>query len=122
MKFVFIDDDKNVGACWKEWAKDEEHSAELVDNILDAVNIRADFYVFDISAVASIFDPIKAYSPICTLIEHHPGAVIVIVSGIGKGGREDIIDIVKEYKSEALIVDGGWGRFEDFEKAIEPYM
>jgi len=122
MKFVFINDDPADVQHWLRWAKDNNYSAEAVESVVLANRISANFYVFDISAVAPINLSYTAYSPICTLSENHPGAVIVIVSGIAKDCREDIIEEVKSHKPDTFIIDGGYGTFKDFEKAIKDWM
>lgn len=121
MKFVFIDDNVDNAEQWLRWAKDKGHTANHAETALDANKIRADFYVFDISAVASILQPETAYSPICSLIENHPGATIVIVSGMAKGCVEDVIEDVFEACGVRPLY-GGWGKYEDFENAIKDYM
>lgn len=121
MEFVFIDDDKATVAQWLEWADRKGYDASHAESVFEADKIRADFYVFDISVVAPITSPHMAYSPIAKLAENHPGAVIVIVSGISKGCVEDVIDDVFE-ACGVRPVYGGWGKHTDFEKAIEPYL
>lgn len=121
LKFVFIDDDKDNAEQWLRWAKDSGFRAEHVESILAADKIRADFYVFDISAVGSILSPEHAYSPICTIAERHPGATIVIVSGIARGCVEDVIEDVFEACGVRPLY-GGRGKYEAFEAAIKDYI
>lgn len=120
-KFVFIDDDKDSAEQWLRWAAAKGYRYKHVDSALEANKIVADFYVFDISAVGGIFQPHHAYSPISTIAENHPGAILVIVSGIPKDQIEDIIDDV-ERACGVRPLYGGWGKHTDFEKAIEEYM
>lgn len=121
MRFVFIDDDKDSADQWLEWAKRNGHKAYHAESTLEANGISADFYVFDISAVSGILRPEYAYSPICTLAENHPGAVMVIVTGVAKGCVEDVIEDVYEAIGVRPLY-GGWGAYDDFEKAIEDYL
>ena len=116
-RIVFINDDPEDRRLWLRWARDKKYIAHAVDNILDANKIPGvDYYVFDISVVCPILSLHMAYSPICTLAENHPGATIVIVSAIGEGSVDDIVEEVKE-RTGIDVINGGWGCFDDFEKA-----
>lgn len=118
-RFVFINDDKHARRQWLEWAKRKGHSAFAVDNAFEANNIAADYYVFDISAVApGTLSSRNAYSPICKVAENNPGAIIVIVSAMGKECVQDVIDDVFD-ASGVRVIYGGWGTYADFEKAIK---
>lgn len=121
LKFVFVDDDQDNGRQWLRWAKDSGYRAEHVESILEADKIRADFYVFDISALGSILSTEHVYSPICTIAERHPGAILVIVSGIAKGCVEDVIEDVFDACGVRPLY-GGWGKYKDFEAAIKDYI
>lgn len=122
MKFVFIDDDPDNAEQWLRWAKIRGHKAEHAESVLEANKIRADFYVFDMSAVGGFMPLDHAYSPICTMVQNHPGAVMAIVSGVSKDDRESVIADVLRETPGAMIVDGGWGRYKDFEQAIGDYL
>ena len=121
LKFVFIDDDRDSAERWLRWAADAGYRYKHAESALEAVKIVADFYVFDISAISGILSPEKAYSPICSIAERHPGAMMVIVSGIAKGCVEDVIEDVFDACGVRPLY-GGWGKHEDFEAAIKDYL
>jgi hypothetical protein len=116
-RFVFINDNPDDQKQWLEWAERRGHSAFAVDNTLDANNIAADYYVFDISAVSGILNVNFAYSAICKVAEHHPGATMVIVSAVGEATALAVIEEVYD-ASGVKAIYGGWGTYELFEKAI----
>jgi len=124
MKFVFIDDDPDSRRQWLEWARGNGHRAQAVESVWHAKDLAADYYVIDMSAVGDLMSPHAMYSPICKLAELHPGATILIVSACSEGTVRGVIEDVMEHIAEARIGYGGWGRFQDLEKAIakiEPY-
>jgi hypothetical protein len=118
-RFVFIDDDIENHEQWLRWAKRKGYDGYAVETAFEADKIPADFYIFDITAVAgSIFQAHNAYSAVCTMIENHPGATMVIVSGVSKGTVEDVIDEVED-RIGVRPIYGGWGAYSDLEKAIK---
>jgi hypothetical protein len=121
LKFVFINDDEDDCKQWLQWAERKGYHAEVVSNVFDADRIRADFYVFDISAIAPANLIHTAYSPICTMINNHPGATFVIVSGISKYDVEATIEDVEDHVG-VTVLNGGWGTYEAFEEAIKDYI
>lgn len=116
-KFVYINDDPDEREQWLRWARENNHRAWAVESALAAVDINADYYVFDISAIApmTITNPHLAYSPICSMIERHPGAEIIILSAVGKHTVEAIIEEVYE-RTGIKPIYGGWGTYAEFEK------
>ena len=122
LTFVFIDDDKDTADQWLRWAEEKGYTAYHAESALEANRIRSDFYVFDISVVApSVTLYYTAYSAIATLAENHPGATIVIVTGLAGPCVEDVIEDVYEVCGVRPIY-GGWGKYEDFEKALGDYL
>jgi hypothetical protein len=121
LRFVFIDDDVDSRNQWLEWGNRRNYITKAVEDVFEAVKINADFYIFDISAVAPIIHTHSAYSPICKLHELHPGGIIVIISGIPKVQVEEVCEDVERHCGYRPSY-GGWGKFEDLEKAIQPYL
>lgn len=117
LRFVFINDDSESRRQWKEWAKGKGFSGYAVESALEASKIPSDYYVFDVSAIGGMFDPHICYSPICKIIETCPGATIVIVSGMSKNFIDEIIQEIKSITGVTVLY-GGWGTFQDFEKAV----
>jgi len=118
MRFVFINDDPDDIRQWLGWAERNGHEAQGVGSALEADRLNADFYVFDISAVAGLLQPEQAYSPICSIATNHPGATMVIVSAVPKPCVDDLCEDVYVHIGVRPI-NGGWGTYTQFEKALE---
>ena len=118
MRFVFIDDDPDSRQLWLEWAEDKGHRAWAVESAFEAKDLVADYYVFDLSAVGDILQPHMMYSPICSLLELHPGATIITVSAMSQLTVEDVIADVQKHFPDADVRYGGWGKYKDFEAAL----
>jgi len=124
MRFVFIDDDSDNRKQWVRWAKQKGHRAQAVESVFEAVDLVADYYVLDMSAVGDMLRMHAMYSPICKLAELHPGAGIIILSACSENSVRGVIDDVAAHIDGLRIEYGGWGPFEGVEKALaklEPY-
>lgn len=119
MRIVFIDDEPDNRRQWLEWAKRKGHDAWAVESVFDAKDYTADFFVFDLSAVGNIMQPHSMYSPICRLIELHPGAGIILLSATSEQTVRSVIEEVSIHFDNPQIEYGGWGTFEGVEKALE---
>jgi hypothetical protein len=63
-----------------------------------------DYLIIDISAVAPIGNSHHAYSPICNIIEAHPGVTVVIASAVGRNYALDVEEDIKRVKPDAMVV------------------
>ena len=95
MRVAFIDDEEENRRQWLEWGLFHKHTVKAFEDVFTANQWRADIYVFDISALCPMLDQHSAYSPICALMEDHPGAVIVIGSAVGYSYAENVLDDVE---------------------------
>lgn len=96
-RLVFIDDDKDNRRQWLEWSKCNGYFALAFESAYDANTVRADCYIFDVSAVASWTGSLQgAYSPIARLMQDHPGAEIIIGSCMSRNYVEDVLDEVEK--------------------------
>lgn len=119
MKVVFVDDDDIRRGMYLEFAKVYGWEADSVESVYDANQQNADFYVFDISAVCPfMWDLSHAYAPIARLMQDHPDAKIVIVSGVS---RNEVMEVIKQVEEETgrRPIYGGYGEMTDIKKAID---
>ncbi len=108
MTFIISDDDEY---CRKRHSEDiREHFPEAnIVSFSDFMDVRdyagsVDFLIVDMSSIAPIMSgPEFAYSPICSFIEQHPGAEIVICSAVAKSYSENVKDRVVEIMPGANI-------------------
>ncbi len=108
MTFIISDDDEY---CRKRHSEDiREHFPEAnIVSFSDFMDVRdyagsVDFLIIDMSSIAPIMSgPEFVYSPICSFIEQHPGAEIVICSAVAKCYSEDVKDRVVEIMPEASV-------------------
>lgn len=91
----FIDDDADNRRQWLEWADYSGINAKAVESVFEANRVAAEAYVFDVTSVAPMNVGHHAYSPICRLMEDHPGAEIYIGSCMSRNAVEEIIDDVE---------------------------
>ena len=119
MRIVFIDDNSDSRKQWMDWAKGKGYSSWVAESVFDAKDFAADFFVFDLSAVGDLMQPHSMYSPICKLIELHPGAGIILMSATSERAVRDVIDEVSIHFDSPRIEYGGWGTFEGVEKALK---
>lgn len=119
MRFVFIDDDPDSRRQWVDWATGRGHRAQAVESVFEAKDLVADYYVFDLSAVGSFLNTHAMYSPICKIVELHPGAGIIIISACSENTVRDVIDEVAEHIDGLRIEYGGWGTFDGLEQALK---
>ena len=117
LRVVVVDKDDLVRRQWTQWGEGSDFIVQAVGTVLGASRYPADVYVIDITSVASILDPWFAEHPIRFLIDHHPGAEIVLVSGIRRKLVEDVIDSL--YRSTGVRARyGGTGGFEAVEQVL----
>lgn len=71
-----------------------------------------DLVIIDISSVCPITLLHTAYSPICTLLDLHPGVSVIIASAISKNAAEDVRTDILEHIPDANIRIAGFPMFE----------
>jgi DNA-binding NtrC family response regulator len=119
VKIIFIDDDEGRRQLYLEFAVLQGWKAEAVESVYEANQRSADVYVFDVSAVCPfMWDTTHAYAPIARLIQDHPDARIVIVSGMSRNATTDIInDVEKETGNRPAY--GGMGEHETLMEVLK---
>jgi hypothetical protein len=125
MRLCFINDDETCRSQFKEWYEDRDIERNfkvdgvwVTDSAFEANGIVADVYIFDISAVAGMLQPHHAYSPIAKLMEGHPSAEVVIVTGFAKATVDEVCDNVEEMVDRRPWY-GGYGSFTDLDRVLE---
>lgn len=116
---IFVDDDEDARRQLLELcaATRPDLRAKAAESIPDIIHERADFYVVDISAVTFGFSMSGAYSAICSLMEEHPSATLIITSAMSKAAADDLIDDVEEHIKRKPRY-GGCGPWEPLSKAL----
>ncbi len=120
IRLIFIDDDKDKRRQWVEWVREEGCTASAFESPMEASRHNADYYIFDVSAVLPItnFSMLHtAYSPICRLMEDHPGATIIIVCAMGYSAVEEILDDIKRISGREAHF-GGVGSIDDLQSVL----
>jgi len=110
---VFVDDDDLKRRQWLEIARGEGFHVAGADSAYVANQQAGDVYVFDISAVSGLYDRMQwSWSPICNLMDHHPGAIVIILSAVGRRYAEEVLDDIEE-RSGTRPHYGGTGSWEE---------
>lgn len=117
---IFVDDDEDARRQLLELcaATRPDLTAKAAESITEIIHDKADFYVVDISAVTFGFSMSGAYSAICSLMEEHPSAILIITSASSKAAADDIIDDVKAHIGREPRY-GGCGPWEALSKALQ---
>ncbi len=119
LRVVFIEDDRLVADSLLDWAKDHGLRAWVTDNAIDANQINADFYIFDMSAIGGTYQIHHCYSPLCTISTNHPGAIIGILTAWSKDCIQEVLDRVKkETGREPLYLQAGKNLWDKLESVI----
>jgi hypothetical protein len=116
---IFVDDDAEARRQLLELcsAFRPDLSAKAAESIPEIIHDKADFYVVDISAVTFGLSLSGAYSAICSLMEEHPSATLIITSASSRAAADDIIDDVETHIGRKPIY-GGCGPWESLSKAL----
>lgn len=119
-RIIFIDDDPASRRQWLEWSQLKGYGAKAFESVFEANQHHADVYVFDISACCpGQMDFSRAYSPICRLMEDHPGADIIIGSAMSRNAVEDALSEIETMSGKRpKFFDASYG-FEGLEAAIK---
>ncbi len=120
-RLVFIDDDKDKRRQWVEWAREEGYTARAFESPMEASKHNADYYVFDVSAVcpmSNISMLYTAYSPICRLMDDHPGATVIVICALGYEAVEEVLDDIKRVSGREAHF-GGVGLTDDLQQVLE---
>lgn len=106
MKKIFIIDDDHENREQFERIYDP-YDVKAFEPIYDAIDKPdPDLLVVDMSAVASLWSPELAYTPICRYIDRHPGVPVHVVSYVSRGTRQDVVDDILRRSPEALVSPG----------------
>lgn len=112
--WIINDDDYDTNAI-KEIVEEQCPGAviRVFQNLFDTGRAGSvDLVIIDISSVCPIMSLHSAYSPICTLLDRHPGVPVVIASAISKNAAEDIRTDILEHVPDANIRIAGFPMFE----------
>lgn len=119
-KVIFIDDDadsrRQLLECCEKFRPDL--TAKTAEAVSEVIGEKADFYVIDVSAVASCgWSLAGAYGPICQLMEEHPNAKVIVTSAMSRNSVEDLFEDIDAHIGRKPTY-GGWGPWEDLNKHL----
>ncbi len=110
MHVWIIDDDKEMHDVIREGLSEEAYrrlSFSDFTDIFEAQESSAkhpDIIVIDLSSISPIMAGAHScYAPICALIEMHPGAEIIINSGVPEDYSSEVADDVRRHIPDAII-------------------
>jgi len=122
-RFMILDDDSDSVRQIKRVVLERIPNARIVccDNLLDAVNhpSKVDVLIVDVSSLVPVMLWHAAWSPICSWIERHPGADIIINSACS--GLDAIVEDVKERSLDARVTATDWAG-ADLETLLDQYV
>lgn len=119
-----VDDDAGWTQIWKRVLKPVA-TVHVFESCLDAMQHdgRCDIIIVDISAAAPgvlMWD--RAYAPICSFVDRHPGCEIIITSAMGKDCAEDVAaDVGERVENIVHFLQHGGRDFDgaEFREMIE---
>ena len=104
---LILDDDEASTECLEIVVRDLVPNAQITsyEYMVDAIEHpgTVDIIIIDISSLGDIRMAHAAYAPICSFVDRHPGATVVINSAVSLNTMLDVRDDVLEHCPDALV-------------------
>lgn len=121
MRFVVVDDEEyNREEIPKIIAETfPDALVRTFEELYDANSTAFDVLVIDISSICPVMLSHSAYSPICMVLDSHPGCTVIINSCVARETMEMVREDILERKPDASVLLAGFPFSTTLPKALE---